>query len=95
MSSVDRLLLVYNADWNLLGGLRYAAEVAKTIGTEHREISIGPDDFFDALPKLIWHEDEPIVWPSSVSLHFVSKLAAEDVKVVVRVTHLMADLCNG
>ena len=41
------------------------------------------DDFFDALPKLIWHEDEPIAWPSSVSLYFVSKLAAEQVKVVL------------
>ena len=38
--------------------------------------SIGMDDFFDALPQLIWHEDEPIAWPSSVSLYFVSKLAA-------------------
>ena len=41
------------------------------------------DDFFSALPQLIWHEDEPIAWPSSVSLYFVSKLAAEHVKVVL------------
>ena len=41
------------------------------------------DDFFEALPRLIWHEDEPIAWPSSVSLYFVSKLAAEQVKVVL------------
>ena len=60
-----------------------AAHVARTIGTDHREVRISATDFFEALPKLIWHEDEPIVWPSSVSLHFVSKLAAEDVKVVL------------
>ena len=35
------------------------------------------------LPQLIWHEDEPISWPSSVSLYFVSKLASEHVKVVL------------
>ena len=63
--------------------LGYAADVARLIGTAHREVAVGVDDFFDALPRLIWHEDEPIVWPSSVSLHFVSKLAAEDVKVVL------------
>ena len=40
-------------------------------------------DFFGALPKLIWHEDEPIVWPSSVSLFFVAQLASERVKVVL------------
>lgn len=60
-----------------------AAQVAQTIGTEHHEIIIGSDDFFAALPRLIWHEDEPIAWPSSVSLYFVSKLASEHVKVVL------------
>ncbi len=63
--------------------LSYARQVAKSIGTEHNEIVIGMEDFFNALPNLIWHEDEPITWPSSVSLHFVSKLAAEQVKVVL------------
>ena len=63
--------------------LSYARQVADRIGTEHREVVVGMEDFFNALPRLVWHEDEPIVWPSSVSLYFVSKLAAEDVKVVL------------
>src|SRR5579863_4020214 len=63
--------------------LSYAAHVAKTIGTDHHEVVVGMEDFFSALPRLIWHEDEPITWPSSVSLYFVSKLAAERVKVVL------------
>ena len=40
--------------------LSYARQVAETIGTEHHEVVIGRDDFFNALPQLIWHEDEPI-----------------------------------
>lgn len=63
--------------------LSYARQVASSIGTDHHEVVIGSDDFFGALPKLIWHEDEPISWPSSVSLYFVSKLASEHVKVVL------------
>src|SRR5260370_14666411 len=63
--------------------LSYAAQVAEAIGTEHHEIVVGMDNFFTALPRLIWHEDEPISWPSSVSLYFVSKLAASQVKVVL------------
>jgi asparagine synthase (glutamine-hydrolysing) len=63
--------------------LGYAAEVAKALGTDHHEVVVGMDDFFSALPRLIWHEDEPIAWPSSVSLHFVSMLAAKEVKVVL------------
>ncbi len=37
--------------------------------------SSATDDFFGALPRLVWHEDEPIAHPSSVPLHFVSALA--------------------
>ncbi len=63
--------------------LSYAAQVAAILGTDHRETVVSMGDFFSALPRLIWHEDEPIVWPSSVSLHFVSQLAARHVKVVL------------
>ncbi len=63
--------------------LPYARMVAKHIGAEYNEIILGPSDFFSSLPELIWHEDEPLVWPSSVALHFVSKLASEKVKVVL------------
>ena len=38
---------------------------------------------FNTLPSLVWHEDEPITWPSSVSLYYVSRLASEQVKVVL------------
>jgi asparagine synthase (glutamine-hydrolysing) len=63
--------------------LDYARRVAQALDTEHREVVVSRDDFFGALPSLVWHEDEPIVWPSSVSLYFVAKLAAEHVKVVL------------
>ena len=63
--------------------LGYASRAADAIGTEHRELKIGMEDFFSELPRLIWHEDEPITWPSSVSLYFAARLAASEVKVVL------------
>jgi asparagine synthase (glutamine-hydrolysing) len=63
--------------------LSYARQVAGTIGTEHHEVVVGMEEFFNSLPRLVWHEDEPIVWPSSISLYFVSKLASREVKVVL------------
>jgi asparagine synthase (glutamine-hydrolysing) len=63
--------------------LSYARQTASALGANHRETVIGIDDFFGALGKLIWHEDEPMAWPSSVPLYFVSKLAAQHVKVVL------------
>ncbi|MBI2683440.1 MAG: asparagine synthase (glutamine-hydrolyzing) [Acidobacteriales bacterium] len=63
--------------------LPYARQVAKHIGSDHYEIRISESDFFDALPKLIWHEDTPLMGPASVPLYFVAKLAREQVKVVL------------
>jgi len=63
--------------------LAYARVAARAAGAEHREVVVSPDEFFDALPRLVWHEDEPIAFPSSVPLHFVSVLAAQHVKVVL------------
>ena len=63
--------------------LAYAHQVSSAIGTDHHEVVIGMEEFFNALPQLVWHEDEPIAWPSSISLYFVSRLASEHVKVVL------------
>ena len=63
--------------------LAFARLAARSVRAEHREVIVSPRDFFTALPQLIWHEDEPIAFPSSVPLHFVSRLAREHVKVVL------------
>src|SRR5216684_668027 len=63
--------------------LPYARTVAQHLNSVHHEVLVSERDFFDSLPRLIWHEDEPIVWPSSVSLYFVAKLARERVTVVL------------
>ncbi|HWQ35049.1 MAG TPA: asparagine synthase (glutamine-hydrolyzing) [Blastocatellia bacterium] len=63
--------------------LGYARQAARAFGADHYDMIVSPDRFFAALPELVWHEDEPIAHPSSVPLFFVSKLAAEHVKVVL------------
>src|SRR4029079_18924357 len=57
--------------------------VANKFGTEHHEVVITPEQFFETLPQLVWHEDEPIGFIASVPLYFVSKLAQQHVKVVL------------
>jgi asparagine synthase (glutamine-hydrolysing) len=63
--------------------LEYARLVARAYRTEHRETVVSPAEFFAELPRLVWHEDEPIAHPSSIALYFVSRLAANHVKVVL------------
>jgi len=63
--------------------LHFSRQVAEALGTKHFEVELGREDFFNSLPNLVWHEDQPITWPSSVSLYYVARLAAERVKVVL------------
>jgi asparagine synthase (glutamine-hydrolysing) len=63
--------------------LEYARQVARAVGANGHEVVIDDADFFGALPRLVWHEDEPLAHPSSVPLHFVSALARQHVKVVL------------
>ena len=55
--------------------LEYARLVATAYQTNHHEVVIvSPEEFFAALPRMVWHEDEPLAHPSSVALYFVSQL---------------------
>ena len=63
--------------------LDYSRQAARAVGARIHEVVVSDDDFFGALPRMVWHEDEPIAHPSSVPLHFVSMLARQHVKVVL------------
>ena len=61
----------------------FAREVSTSIGADHHEVVLTPQRLFESLPRLIWHEDEPIRNASSVALAEVSALARSEVKVVL------------
>ena len=63
--------------------LAYARIVAQRFRTDHHEVIVTPEHFFGELPRMVWHEDEPLAHPSSVPLFFVARLASEQVKVVL------------
>jgi asparagine synthase (glutamine-hydrolysing) len=63
--------------------LPYARQVADHLGTEHREIVVGPGDLANLLPHLAWHQDEPVSEPAAIPTFLVSRLARETVTVVL------------
>ena len=63
--------------------LQYARMVAERFKTDHHEVLVTAEQFFTEVPRLVWHEDEPMAHPSSVALNFVSALAVQHVKVVL------------
>jgi asparagine synthase (glutamine-hydrolysing) len=62
---------------------RYARQVAEKFTTIHREVFVTPREFQEFIPSLVWHMDEPVTESAAISLYFVSKLAREDVVVVL------------
>ena len=82
---IDRPLQTFSVAFKdrAFSELDYARQVSTAIKADAHEIVIDDQDFFGALPRLIWHEDEPIAHPSSVPLYFVSNLASRHVKVVL------------
>jgi asparagine synthase (glutamine-hydrolysing) len=82
---IDRPLKTFSVAFKqrAFSELDYARQVSTAINADAHEIVIDDQDFFGALPRLIWHEDEPIAHPSSVPLYFVSALARQHVIVVL------------
>jgi asparagine synthase (glutamine-hydrolysing) len=60
-----------------------AQDSARHLGVTTIPTYIGPQDMMDALPKIVWHLDDPVADPALVPLYFVAKKAAEHVTVVL------------
>jgi len=63
--------------------LEYARRTAQFLGTEHHELVVSADRYMTELPRLIWHQDEPVADPSAILLYFVAELASQHVTVVL------------
>ncbi|MBN2092799.1 asparagine synthase (glutamine-hydrolyzing) [candidate division KSB1 bacterium] len=62
--------------------LEYAGQIAKLFKTDHHEYIVEPDAV-PIIDDLIWYLDEPFSDPSAIPTYFVSKIARENVTVVL------------
>lgn len=62
---------------------QYAKIVSDFSGTNYQEVFIQGSELPDILPGLMYHMDEPLAGPGVIPQYYVSKLAAEHVKVVL------------
>jgi asparagine synthase (glutamine-hydrolysing) len=63
--------------------LEGAREVARHLDCEHHEVELSAERFWELLPRMVWHEDEPVRFPSSLALFAVAEAARSKVKVVL------------
>lgn len=62
---------------------RYAKLVAQAVGAQYHETYISGGDFSEILPRLMFYMDEPLAGPGVIPQYYVSKLAAQHVKVAL------------
>ena len=63
--------------------LNYARLVSERFGTEHHEYVLKPAEFQATIPDFIWHMDEPVTEAAAISLYHISRVARENVTVVL------------
>ena len=59
----------------------YAAEFSKFMGVKNYAYRIEPEEYWENLPRIQYHMDEPLADAASVALYFVNREAAKQVKV--------------
>ena len=62
--------------------ISYAKQAAEEMGKKNSSRLISAEEYWAAIPKIMYHMDEPLADPSAVALYFLDELAAKEVKIV-------------
>lgn len=79
----EKKIKTFTVGFSSLSEAKEARETAEPLGTDHTEISISADEYFEALPKAVWQFDEPVADPSALGLYFLAREARKHVTVVL------------
>ena len=82
-------------DAEYLNELQSARRIANEFSTNHHEVIISEKEMQDFLPRLVFHQDEPIADPVCVPLYYVSQLARDSGTIVVQVGEGSDEIFSG
>jgi asparagine synthase (glutamine-hydrolysing) len=63
--------------------LPVAQESARQLGVRMHPVSVTAQMMMDALPRIVWHLDEPVADPALIPLYYVARKASEHVTVAL------------
>ncbi len=75
--------------------IQYARQVASLFKTNHHEILISDQHFFDFVDKLAFYQDEPLSDPVCFPLYHIAKLARDNGTIVIQVGEGSDELFAG
>ncbi|MDR1640461.1 MAG: asparagine synthase (glutamine-hydrolyzing), partial [Clostridiales bacterium] len=70
-------------DYDKYNEISYAKELSEKIGIENFSKTITTEEYWEHLPKVQYHMDEPLADASAIALYFVSQTASKYVKVAL------------
>lgn len=79
----DKKIKTFTVGFDTITESVEASETSDFLGTDHTEIKIGPNEYFNVLQKAVYHFDEPVADPAAIGLYFVAREAKKHVKVVL------------
>lgn len=83
VANVDKTFTVGFGEDEKYNEIGWAKEFSKYIGKENYSHVITPEEYWEHIPKIQYHLDEPLADPSCIALYFVCREAAKYVKVVL------------
>lgn len=61
----------------------HARRVAEHCGTAHEDLVVSAATMREAIPRLVWHQDEPLSEPAAIPAYLICALARKSVTVVL------------
>ena len=83
VAKVDKTFTVGFGEDEKYNEIGWAKEFSKYIGRENISHVITPEEYWENIPKIQYHLDEPLADPACIALYFVCREAAKYVKVVL------------
>lgn len=71
-------------DYEKYNEIDYAKKLSEKIKIDNYSKLISTTEYWDAIPKVQYHMDEPLADPSAIALYFVSQTAAKHVRLLFR-----------
>ncbi|MET7392960.1 asparagine synthase (glutamine-hydrolyzing) [Dactylosporangium sp. NPDC005572] len=84
-AEVDPRLRTYTVGYDdeQYSEIAVAEQSARALGVPLTATVVTPADLMQALPRIVWHLDDPVADPALVPLYFLAERAARDVTVVL------------
>ncbi len=83
IADVDKTFTVGFGKDEKYNEIGWAKNFSKAIGKENTSKVISPEEYWESIPMIQYHMDEPLADPSAVALYFVCNIASDKLKVVL------------